>query len=136
MQRAIAAILSAVLLCSACATAGGAGLRPSHVADPRPDAALLTSYLKQLPVGSHVRVDVTGGRRLKGTLMKADNTGIVVQARTRIPEPPVQIALDRIVAVDLETSSSSAKAIGAGIAAGAGGALATFLVVLAIFAGD
>jgi hypothetical protein len=102
------------------------------------DQALVASYVKQLPIGSRVRVGLTGGARIKGTLMKANESEIVVQPRTRIPEPPLQITMDRIVAVELETNGNGnlGRTIGVGFAAGVGGALAVFLVLAAIFAGD
>jgi hypothetical protein len=112
-------------------TAPAAGLQ---LADP----ALVASYVKQLPIGSRVRVGLTGGARIKGTLMTSNDREIVVQPRTRIPEPPLQIAMDRIVAVELETNSNSnlGRTIGVGVAAGVGGTLAVFLVLAAIFAGS
>src|SRR5215217_7774970 len=124
MTRIIATILCTALVSSACASAGGARIAAGPAASvERPDAALLASYVKQLPIGSRVRVALVGGHSLEGTLMKADDTGIVVQRATRIPEPPQQVAIDRIAAVGLETGSSVGKTIGVGIAAGAGGAV-------------
>jgi hypothetical protein len=137
MPRTIAIILSTALVFSGCASAGAA--RIASVPASRVEAidpALLSSYVKQLPIGSRVRVHLVGRRILKGTLMKADAAGIVVQPATRIPEPPTQIAIDRIAAVALDTSTGVGKNIGVGIAAGAGGAVAAFLILLAVFAGD
>jgi hypothetical protein len=112
-------------------TAPAAGLQ---LADP----AVVASYVKQLPIGSRVRVALTGGARVKGTLMNATDREIVVQPRTRIAEPPLQIAMDRIVAVELETAGNGnlGKSIGIGIAAGVGGTLAFFLILAAIFSGS
>ncbi len=74
MPRPIAAILCFSLVCSGCASASGGRLTSAaSVTSPRADPALLASYVKQLPIGSRVRVGVTGGTRINGTLMKADD---------------------------------------------------------------
>ncbi len=104
------------------------------VTTPRADHALFASYVKQLPIGSRVRVGLAGGSSVRGTLMKTDDREIVVQPRTRIPEAPIEIALDRIVAVDLETNGNNVgKTVGIGFAAGAAGALSVFLILVAVF---
>jgi hypothetical protein len=139
MSRTIATMLCFSVLCSGCATAGGGRMTTAPAAGLQlADPALVASYVKQLPIGSRVRVGLTGGARIKGTLMTANDREIVVQPRTRIPEPPLQIAMDRIVAVELETNSNSnlGRTIGVGVAAGVGGTLAVFLVLAAIFAGS
>jgi hypothetical protein len=92
----------------------------------------MAAYTKQLPIGSRVRVDLTGGRRIKGTLMKADDRAIVVQPRTRIPEAPIEIAVERIGAIELERSNGIGKSIAIGVAAGAGGALGVLLILVAL----
>jgi hypothetical protein len=137
MSRTIATMLCVGLFASGCATAGGGRMTTAppiglQLAEP----GLVASYVKQLPIGSRVHVGLAGGRRIKGTLMKFDDRAIVIQPRARIPEPPLQIAFDRIVAVELETKNNLGKTIGAGFAAGVGGTLAVFLVLAAIFAGD
>ena len=105
------------------------------ISPQRTDPALFSSYVKQLPIGSRVRVGLTDGTRVKGTLMKADDREIVVQPRTRVPEPPIQIAMDRVVAVELETNGTNVgKTIGIGFAAGAAGVLSVFLILAAVFA--
>jgi hypothetical protein len=72
---------------------------------------------------------------LRGTLMKATADAIVVQPRTRLPEPPIEIPLAEVLTVTPESGNggSIGKAIAAGVAAGAGAALVTFFVLLSIF---
>jgi hypothetical protein len=137
MKKSIAALLCAVLLCSGCASRSGALVAagpgtPTRAADP----ALMASYLTHLAIGSRVRVSVADGHGIKGTLMKADSTGIVVQPRTRIPEPPLAIPLDRIVSVELDKNGSVGRTVGIGIASGAAGVFGAFLILAMIFAGD
>lgn len=134
MRRILAAIICASLLVSGCATTGAPRVQaPATPVDP----ALLASYVKQLPIGARVRVDFTNGRTMKGTLMKTTDTSIVIQRRTRIPEPPDDLSLATIAAVQIETNTGGpARAAWIGAAAGAGGALAVFLVLAAIFSGN
>jgi hypothetical protein len=130
----MAAILCFALVCSGCATAaqGRYTAAPSAAAQ-RPDPALVASYVKQLPIGSRVRIGLADGSRIRGTLMQAGDRAIVVQPRTRIPEAPLEIAMDRVVAVELETNGNGhvGKAIAIGFGAGAAGALAVFLILVA-----
>lgn len=136
-QRGIAAILCAVLGWSGCATAVGPRVTTAPSSDRQvQDRAVLVEYVQKLPPGSAVRVERANGRSLRGTLMKATDTMIVIQPRTRIPEPAVEIALAEVLSVTPEAGNggvSVAKAVGAGVAAGAGAALGVFLFILAIF---
>jgi hypothetical protein len=59
-----------------------------------------------------------------------------VQRRTRIPEPPVTIPIERIRAVEIDTSGGTGRAVAIGATAGAGAALGVILILAAIFAGD
>jgi hypothetical protein len=136
MRRAIALLLCAALM-SGCATVGGPRFvvaRQSTLSQP--DPKLLADFVKQLPAGSRLKVDLTTGQHVKGTLMKASDTAIVIQPRTRVPEPPIEIALDRIVSVQLDPGNSIAKTFGIALAAGALGTLAVFAILLAAYGGD
>ena len=96
---------------------------------------LLADYVQKLPAGTRVRVHLADGRRQRGTLMNATAELVIIQPRTRIPEPAMQIPLDRVLAVDVETGNGNvAKAIGIGIAAGAGTFCGIFLILAAIYA--
>ncbi len=93
--------------------------------------------MRQLPIGSRVRVDLTDGQTFKGTLMQTTASAIVVQRATRIPEPPETLPLARVAAVRPDTNAGNpARAIMIGAVAGAGGALAVLLVLAALLAGD
>jgi len=137
MRRVLAVVLAAALA-NGCATA--AGPRYQVYPAPRPPAAdraatLLADYVTQLPIGAPVRVTLLDGHRLRGTLMKTSPQGIVVRLRTRIPEPPVELALDRVAAVDVENGNggSVAKSIAIGIGAGVAGVLGVFAILAAIY---
>jgi len=137
MRRLLTVLLIVALLAPGCASARMSDTRfPQPPAASLPDRALLTAYLDRLQAGSKVRARLVGGETVRGTLMQATNQGIVVQRRTRLPEAPVTIPIDRIQAVEIDTSSSTGRAVAIGAAAGAGAALGVLLLLAAIFAGD
>lgn len=136
MRRALAVLLSLTLLTPACATAPPAGSRGSQPSGPAPDRAMLAAYLKRLPIGSRVNVRLVAGPAVHGTLMNTADEGIVVQPRTRIPEPPTAIPIEQIRAVEIDNGGSLGKAVGIGAAAGAGAAFGVFLLIVAIYSGD
>ena len=137
MTRHAIAMLLAAALASGCATTGGSRLAVTPPAQSGASAkgeqAVLAEYVQRLPAGMRVRVDRTGGEVVKGTLMKASDAGIVVQRRTRVPEPPLEIPMADVLAVTPESSNGIAKAIGIGAAAGAAAALGTILILVAAF---
>lgn len=138
MTRQLIALTVCGALVSGCATAGGmrmAAAPQTQAAAPRSaaDQAVLAEYVQRLQPGTKVRVDRASGRPVKGTLMKASDTVVVVQPRTRVPEPPIEIPLAEVLAVTPEGSNSVAKAIGIGAAAGAAAALGTILILIAAF---
>lgn len=137
ISRPLVLALCAALALPGCATTG-AGRVPAATPDDRKvaDPQVLAEYVRALPPGSAVRVERTGGRTLRGTLMKATETALIVQPRTRVPEPAIEIPLSDVLAVSLDAPGGNtvAKAIGVGAAAGAAAALAVFLIILAAFA--
>jgi hypothetical protein len=67
--------------------------------------------------------------------MKASDTVIVVQRNTRIPEPPVEISIDQVTRVTIESGGGTGKAVGIGVAVGVGAFFAVGLILAAIFGG-
>lgn len=148
-KRAVALLLAIAVTLPGCATTrrldrqeagyyhemSAAASRPaSQGTAPATSQKLLADYVQKLPIGTRVRVHLVDGRRERGTLMDATAERIVIQPRTRIPEPAMQIPLDRVTAVDLETGNGSVgKAIGIGIAAGAGAILGVLMLLAAIY---
>ena len=133
MRKAVTLVIILAVAASGCATARGQGHTvPAYRADP----AIMSAYVRQLPVGSRVRVSLADGRVLKGTLIRTDTDPIVVQRRTRIPEAPMQIALADLHAVEIERngSGSTARSIAIGAAVGAGAALGVLVLLAALFA--
>ena len=139
MRQRLTAFVLAVAVAVA-STTGCASARPRDTVVTSPvepsgtDSVLMASYVRQLPVGSRVRVTLADGKVVHGTLMKADGDPLVVQRRTRIPETPLQIQIRNVRAVELEKSSGGpGRAIAIGAAAGAGTALGVLLILAAIF---
>lgn len=134
MNRILALALCVVLTVPGCATTGlGTNTRaaaPGQQADP----AVLGEYVQKLPAGSAVQVTRTGGKTVRGTLMKATGTYLVIQPKVRLPEPPIEIPLGDVLSVTPDRSNGNAigKAIGIGLAAGAGAALVVFGILVAI----
>ena len=83
-----------------------------------------------IPLGSKVKLQTLDGGRVNGTLMRVDDTSVVVKKNTRIPEAAVTVTYDQIanIARDHGGGMSWGKAIGMGLGAGAG-AILTILVI-------
>jgi hypothetical protein len=134
VRSVVALMLCMVIMTPGCATMRGVRVQtPSHTAAT--DQSMLAEYVQKLTPGSAVRVERTGGKNVRGTLIKATDRSVVVQPRTRLPEPPVEVALGEVLSVTPESprGANFAKAIAAGAAAGAGAALAVFLIIVAAY---
>jgi hypothetical protein len=140
--RICAAMLLVTITSTGCATASryNASLigTPGQGAAARPDPALIAEFVKKLPVGSRVRISLADGRTIKGTLIRNDADPIVVQRRTRVPEAPLEIRTADVLGIELEQSGGgiSGKALGIGMAAGAGLTFGVLMIVAAFLAGD
>lgn len=79
-----------------------------------------------------VRVETTDGKSFTGVLMALEPDVVVVQPRTRLPEPARRIPLDIIVSLAPESKDLDVgKALTIGIGAGAASFVALFLIVWA-----
>jgi len=134
MKSALAVLLTIALALPGCATSRVAYANVAPVADQRRpvDPKVMADYIRQLRVGSLVRLTRTNGEEIRGTLMKNDGDPIFVQRRARIPEAPVEIPLRDILAVELDIQGKSHA--GRNIAIGAAAAASTTLGVLFILA--
>lgn len=136
-KQTIALTLCAALV-SGCASTGGprvtsgAQSQPA-VSRPATDPAVMAEYVQKLQLGTRVRVDLVNRKSVKGTLMKATDRAIVVQTRTRLPEPPFELPLTDILSVTPESSNGVGRAIGIGAAAGAAASLGVLLLLVAVF---
>jgi hypothetical protein len=132
--RALAVLLCAAIAGQGCATVQAGLAAPAPQPLSPDEMAVLADYVQRLPPGSAVRLERRSGPPLRGTLMKATADHIVLQPRTRLPEPPVQLPLAEVLAVTPDSGNGGhmGKAIAAGAAAGAAAALAIFFILVAI----
>lgn len=130
MTRALAVILSAALATNCAAAAYQRG----PTAAPGPQPVVTSEYLRAMPVGTLVKVQLTDGETVRGDLMLVRDAEIVIQPRTRIHVPPRTIALERVVGVEIQRENNMARAIAVGAAVGAAAAISVFLALLAAFA--
>ena len=136
-RRLVAVLLCAAVGTSGCATGAARGVTVAPGADRQnANTDLLAEYVQRLPAGTSIRIQRVSGGSLRGTLMKANEQTLVIQPRTRVPEPPVEIAFKDLISVVPEAQGGNnniGKAIGIGIAAGAGAVLGIFLILAAIY---
>lgn len=132
-RKLIAVLCAALIAASGC---GAARARPSAGAPGRQseDRRLTASYVRQIPVGSRIRLRHATRGVVRGVLLRGDTDPVVIQRRARIPEPPLEVPLSEIVALEIDTSNGAGRAAAIGLATGAGAALGVFLVLVAIFA--
>jgi hypothetical protein len=138
MTRQTIALTLCAALMSGCASAGrprvaSAAQNQPAVSRSGTDPAVMAEYVQKLQLGIRVRVDLVNGKTVKGTLMKATDRAIIVQTRTRLPEPPIELPLGDIAAVTPDSSNGVGRAIGIGAAAGAAAALGVILLLIAVF---
>ena len=133
MKRVMALVLCVALATAGCATTGttGAVVAPSGVAVA--NQSVLAEYVQRIPLGSPVRVQFANGKELRGTLMKATEQNVVVQPKTRVPEPALEIPLGEVmgVAVESKKGGSVAKSIAIGAGVGVGAAVGFMLILIA-----
>ena len=87
-----------------------------------------------IPLGSRVKVQISGGRRMTATLMAISDDAVIVQRASRVPEPAVTIPFRDIARLERDAKGgfSVGKAIGVGLAAGVGAILTLFTIMVAI----
>jgi hypothetical protein len=134
-RQSLALVLCCALVTTGCASAAG----PRIAQAPQPpvqDRSILADYVQRLAAGSKVRVERIHGSPVRGTLMKATPDLIVVQQNTRIPEPPIELALAELSRVTLDTGTSTGKTVAIGVGAGVGATFGVLLLLFALLNGD
>ncbi len=100
MRRALVTILCVALSAPGCATTTLRLNAPGHAngqsagAQQTVDPAVIAAFAKQLAPGSRVRIRAAGRPTIRGTFMGTTDGQIVVQPRTRIMEPAVEVPID------------------------------------------
>ena len=132
MRKVLSLLLVTTLTLSGCATSrmSQASAVPAPARSNAADPKVMADYVRQLRVGSRVRLSRTNGQEIRGTLMRNDADPLVIQRRARIPEPPIEVPLRDIVAVEIDVPNG----VGRAIAIGAGAAAAVVLGLFVMFA--
>jgi len=87
-----------------------------------------------IPLGSRVKIQTLDGKTITGTLMRADDTSVLVKKSTRRPEPAVLVPYDRLSNLERkhEGGMSVAKAVAIGLATGAGVVVSMLVIALSL----
>jgi hypothetical protein len=84
-----------------------------------------------IPLGSKIKIQRTDGRRVSGTLIRADDQGVTVKKSARLPEAPVTVSYEAVANMERDSGGMHwGKAIGFGAAAGAAAILTIFVIAL------
>jgi len=137
VKRWMASLLCVVLVVPGCATSQTPRVQAAPQSLTRPtEQEVLSEFAAQLPLGSRVKATLDGNRTIRGTLVRRTDKAIVVQPRTRIPEPLVEVPFASLVALEQERpSNGTGRAIAIGVGVGVGAALG-MIFLLAALLGD
>jgi hypothetical protein len=127
--RKVASLLMAFVL-AASPTAAAA----QKAVPPAIESAAFKEMAAAIPLGSRIKLQTKTGGRLTATLMSVSEEAIIVQRASRVAEPPVTVPFNEIARLqrDDRNGLSLAKAIGVGLASGAGAILTLFAIALSI----
>jgi hypothetical protein len=133
MKGLIVLMVCVGLIAPSCATAQRVRMQrqtPAIQAAP----TVVAEFARQLPPGTRVRATVEGNRKIRGTLLKATDTVIVIQPRARVAEPPVEVPMNQLLALEQEREEGGhmGKAIAVGAAVGAGAAVGVLFILIAL----
>jgi hypothetical protein len=126
MQRCITILMAALV--------ATAPLNAQVNVPPATEAAAFKAMAAVIPLGTRIKIQTSGGRRLTATLMSVTDDGLVVKREARVPEPAVTIGFNELTRLQRAERGGLgfAKAIGIGLAAGAGAILTLFAIVASI----
>ena len=97
------------------------------------EATAWRQVAETIPLGSKVKVQTAEGRRLSGTLMRVDGNAIMLKRNTRRPEPALTVPFTEMAKLERDQGNGGmhvAKAVGVGLAAGAGVFFSLILIAL------
>ena len=130
VNKIVAVVLCGALAGTGCASASGTRIAQAPQA-PIQDNSAIADYAQRLAPGTKVRVEQSDGTSFRGTLIKATPQAIVVQKSTRVPEAPIEVPLDRVARITINSNGSSS---GKTIAIGVGVGVAAFFGILGVLA--
>ena len=129
MKRLCALLMMSALAFPDCAARGPALVAAQRVADP---PELWRAYAEKLPIGSIVRIRTSDGDYFAASLLVVDATGITVKARSRMSEPALHLAFDRLEQLEIEPLNGGPGARAAAVAIGIATGVGTFFGTLFI----
>jgi hypothetical protein len=138
MKRLIAMMICVALGAPACAASQGPRVQtaPTVLASTA-DRQVLAEFVGGLALGSRVKATVTGNKTVRGTLVKRTENALMLQTRTRVPEPLVEIRYTDLLSIEPETTSgTTGRAIAIGVAVGVGAAVGTLMILAAALSGS
>jgi hypothetical protein len=124
--------LALIFLLSGSAQAAFAAKADDNHAQPS-EAAAWQQVAASIPLGSKIKVQTNEGRRYSGTLMAVDGNALMVKRNTRRPEPALTVPFTDVAKLERDQPGGGthiAKAIGVGLAAGAGVFFSLILIAL------
>jgi hypothetical protein len=123
-----------VLVAALIATTPVVTLTAQQHIPPATEAAAFKAMAAAIPLGTRIKIQTSAGRRVTATLMSVTDEGLVVKRETRVPEPALTIGFNELTRLqrDERGGISFGKAIGIGLAAGAGAMLTLFAIVATI----
>lgn len=101
---------------------------------PTAEAAAVRQMATAIGIGTRVKVQTREGKRMTATLMAITDDAVVLKRESRVPEPAVTVALADVARLQRHEGGgfSIGKAIGIGLAAGAGAMLTLFAIMVSI----
>lgn len=130
----VCALMSAMALGPIDAWALDDGRSKQNTVTTDVEAKALREMAAAIPPGSRVRAQTTAGKRVDGTIMRVSGDAVIIKKKTRLPEPAITIPFAELARLELQTNEgmSIGKAVGIGLAAGAGAILTLLVFALAL----
>ena len=91
------------------------------------------SFAEQVDVGTELNVRLRDGQRFRAVLIGTQDSGVLLQPKTRVPVPVQVVPYDAIAALERREGGGvgAAKAAAIGVAAGVGAFFAMVLIFVA-----
>jgi len=101
---------------------------------PGAEANFTRQMANSIGIGTRVKVQTKAGKRMTATLMAITDEAVVVKRDSRVPEPAVEVPFADIARLQRQERGgiTVGKAIGIGLAAGAGAILTLFAIAVSV----
>ena len=101
---------------------------------PGAEANFTHQMASSIGIGTRVKVQTKAGKRMTATLMAITDEAVVVKRDSRVPEPAVEVPFADIARLQRQERGgiTVGKAIGIGLAAGAGAILTLFAIAVSV----